>query len=221
MGSFVQSFRGGEPAGRETRFRFWDRPTQIETISNRSNANGGRFGCVCYVPHCQSHDSVQHDADPQQSGARLSAADNMCSPGSSRIIGNNSVGAWENESLNCRWIRAQNGELTSTFYSKILTLAFSTRTDQSSCYTCTDLTLQAQAFFWNAVAFTVALFTNFKALESANVETIIVFRTLSIFATAYGDFRCCHHNLHIIPSSKRNCPLVSCKGQESPGEARP
>ena len=48
---------------------------------------------------------------------------------------------------------------------------------------------QAQAFLWNAVAFTVALFTNFKALESANVETIIVFRTLSIFATAYGDFR--------------------------------
>ncbi len=50
---------------------------------------------------------------------------------------------------------------------------------------------QARAFFWNAVAFTVALFTNFKALESANVETIIVFRTLSIFATAYGDFRSC------------------------------
>ncbi len=49
--------------------------------------------------------------------------------------------------------------------------------------------LQARAFFWNAVAFMVLLFTNAKALESANVETVIVFRTLSIFATAYGDFR--------------------------------
>ena len=49
--------------------------------------------------------------------------------------------------------------------------------------------MQAKAFFWNAVAFMILLFTNAKALESANVETVIVFRTLSIFATAYGDFR--------------------------------
>jgi hypothetical protein len=72
---------------------------------------------------------------------------------------------------------------------------------------------QARAFFWNAVAFTVALFTNFKALESANVETIIVFRTLSIFATAYGDFRC-RHELHRIiflflnPFAPRNPALL-------------
>jgi len=44
-------------------------------------------------------------------------------------------------------------------------------------------------FFWNAVAFMILLFTNAKALESANVEAVIVFRTLSIFVTAYGDFR--------------------------------
>jgi hypothetical protein len=35
----------------------------------------------------------------------------------------------------------------------------------------------------------ILLYTNAKALESANVETVIVFRTLSIFATAYADFR--------------------------------
>jgi hypothetical protein len=33
------------------------------------------------------------------------------------------------------------------------------------------------------------LFTNAKALESANVEAVVVFRTLSIFVTAYGDFK--------------------------------
>ena len=48
---------------------------------------------------------------------------------------------------------------------------------------------KARLFFWNAVAFMVLLFTNAKALESANVEAVIVFRTLSIFVTAYGDFR--------------------------------
>ena len=65
----------------------------------------------------------------------------------------------------------------------------------------------ARAFFWNAVAFMILLFTNAKvasssrpagpsaslllaqALEAANVEAVIVFRTLSIFVTAYGDFR--------------------------------
>mmetsp|Transcript_59077 Transcript_59077/g.140533 ORF Transcript_59077/g.140533 Transcript_59077/m.140533 type:complete len:344 (+) Transcript_59077:302-1333(+) len=47
----------------------------------------------------------------------------------------------------------------------------------------------ARAFFWNAVAFMCLLFTNAKALASANVETVIVFRTLSIFVTAYGDIR--------------------------------
>jgi len=47
----------------------------------------------------------------------------------------------------------------------------------------------AKLFFWNALAFMTLLFTNAKALESANVEAVIVFRTLSIFVTAYGDFR--------------------------------
>jgi len=47
---------------------------------------------------------------------------------------------------------------------------------------------QAKLFFWNAVMFMLLLFTNAKALESANVEAVIVFRTLSIFVTAYGDF---------------------------------
>ena len=49
--------------------------------------------------------------------------------------------------------------------------------------------MQARSFLWNAVAFMVLLYTNAKALEAANVETVVVFRTLSIFVTAYGDFR--------------------------------
>mmetsp|Transcript_3540 Transcript_3540/g.10329 ORF Transcript_3540/g.10329 Transcript_3540/m.10329 type:complete len:583 (-) Transcript_3540:6-1754(-) len=61
----------------------------------------------------------------------------------------------------------------------------------------------ARSFLWNAVAFMVLLYTNAKALESANLETVIVFRTLSIFATAYGDFRLLHAkalDLHSIGS---------------------
>lgn len=48
---------------------------------------------------------------------------------------------------------------------------------------------KARLFLLNAIAFMVLLFTNAKALESANVETVIVFRTLSIFVTVWGDFR--------------------------------
>ncbi len=59
-------------------------------------------------------------------------------------------------------------------------------------YVLTVLYKQVRAFFWNAIAFMILLYTNAKALESANVETVIVFRTLSIFATAYADFRCDH-----------------------------
>mmetsp|Transcript_67789 Transcript_67789/g.141339 ORF Transcript_67789/g.141339 Transcript_67789/m.141339 type:complete len:356 (-) Transcript_67789:59-1126(-) len=47
----------------------------------------------------------------------------------------------------------------------------------------------AKAFAGNAIAFMVLLFTNAKALESANVESVIVFRTMSIFVTAYGDIK--------------------------------
>jgi len=47
----------------------------------------------------------------------------------------------------------------------------------------------AKAFSLNAIAFMALLFTNAKALESANVEAVVVFRTLSIFVTAYGDFK--------------------------------
>mmetsp|Transcript_21001 Transcript_21001/g.49894 ORF Transcript_21001/g.49894 Transcript_21001/m.49894 type:complete len:357 (-) Transcript_21001:285-1355(-) len=47
----------------------------------------------------------------------------------------------------------------------------------------------AKAFAWNALAFMILLFTNAKALESANVESVIVFRTMSIFVTAYGDIK--------------------------------
>ncbi|EKX53212.1 hypothetical protein GUITHDRAFT_100922 [Guillardia theta CCMP2712] len=39
------------------------------------------------------------------------------------------------------------------------------------------------------MAFMLLLFSNAKALEAANVEAVIVFRTLSLFVTAYGDFR--------------------------------
>mmetsp|Transcript_7253 Transcript_7253/g.24991 ORF Transcript_7253/g.24991 Transcript_7253/m.24991 type:complete len:307 (-) Transcript_7253:9-929(-) len=48
---------------------------------------------------------------------------------------------------------------------------------------------KAKSFFWNAMAFMLLLFSNAKALEAANVEAVIVFRTLSLFVTAYGDFR--------------------------------
>uniref|UniRef100_A0A7S0EIW6 Sugar phosphate transporter domain-containing protein n=1 Tax=Hanusia phi TaxID=3032 RepID=A0A7S0EIW6_9CRYP len=48
---------------------------------------------------------------------------------------------------------------------------------------------KAKTFFWNAVAFMILLFSNAKALQAANVEAVIVFRTLSLFVTAYGDFR--------------------------------
>jgi hypothetical protein len=65
---------------------------------------------------------------------------------------------------------------------------------------------QAKAFFWNAVAFMILLYTNAKALESANVETVIVFRTLSIFATAYGDFR----QLTPFPHHISIILLISC-----------
>ena len=37
----------------------------------------------------------------------------------------------------------------------------------------------AKIFFWNAIAFMVLLYTNAKALESANVESVVVFRLLS------------------------------------------
>jgi len=47
----------------------------------------------------------------------------------------------------------------------------------------------AKLFFWNAIAFMLLLYTNAKALESANVESVVVFRTMSIFVTAYGDFK--------------------------------
>mmetsp|Transcript_27477 Transcript_27477/g.67828 ORF Transcript_27477/g.67828 Transcript_27477/m.67828 type:complete len:337 (-) Transcript_27477:1022-2032(-) len=46
-----------------------------------------------------------------------------------------------------------------------------------------------KAFFWNAFAFMALIYTNAKALESANVEAVVAFRTMSIFVTAYGDFR--------------------------------
>jgi hypothetical protein len=52
----------------------------------------------------------------------------------------------------------------------------------------------------------ILLYTNAKALESANVETVIVFRTLSIFATAYGDFR----QLTPFPHHISIILLISC-----------
>jgi hypothetical protein len=36
----------------------------------------------------------------------------------------------------------------------------------------------------------ILLYTNAKAFESANMETIVTFLSLSIFGTAYADFRC-------------------------------
>eukprot|EP00282_Hemiselmis_andersenii_P000853 CAMPEP_0114160692 /NCGR_PEP_ID=MMETSP0043_2-20121206/28499_1 /TAXON_ID=464988 /ORGANISM="Hemiselmis andersenii, Strain CCMP644" /LENGTH=310 /DNA_ID=CAMNT_0001256761 /DNA_START=83 /DNA_END=1012 /DNA_ORIENTATION=+ len=47
----------------------------------------------------------------------------------------------------------------------------------------------AKAFFWNAAAFMALIYSNAKALQHANVETVVAVRTLSIFVTAYGDFR--------------------------------
>jgi hypothetical protein len=33
------------------------------------------------------------------------------------------------------------------------------------------------------------IYSNAKALETSNVETVVAFRTLSIFVTAYGDLK--------------------------------
>lgn len=33
------------------------------------------------------------------------------------------------------------------------------------------------------------IFTNIKALEYSNVETVIVFQTLTTFVVAYGDYK--------------------------------
>ena len=58
---------------------------------------------------------------------------------------------------------------------------------------------EVRFFFWRRLTLANAhkshlpilpfFFSYTQALESANVEAVIVFRTLSIFVTAYGDFR--------------------------------
>jgi len=46
-----------------------------------------------------------------------------------------------------------------------------------------------QAYFGVVVVFIFNLYTNMKAIQYSNVETVIVFQTLTSLAVAYGDFR--------------------------------
>mmetsp|Transcript_16003 Transcript_16003/g.40268 ORF Transcript_16003/g.40268 Transcript_16003/m.40268 type:complete len:329 (+) Transcript_16003:111-1097(+) len=58
----------------------------------------------------------------------------------------------------------------------------------------------AKTFSLNALAFMALLFSNAKALESANVEAVVVCRTMSIFVTAYGDFKVLKSKALDVPS---------------------
>ena len=51
MGSFVQSFRGGEPAEGETRFGFWDRPTLFRSKAMPMEAASAAYVMFLIVSH--------------------------------------------------------------------------------------------------------------------------------------------------------------------------